>query len=78
MLKLDLRIIFTKKCGKSFNAQISVNTILYVARGPDTKLDLSKIRTFKHLFSTLQCNPSNPVCTTKDFLLNNSAQKQVF
>ena len=33
---------------------------------------------FKNYFSTLQCNPSKPICPTKDFLLDNSGQKLAF
>ena len=51
---------------------------MYPARGPDTKSGLTEICSFKNLFSTFQCSPFKPICSTKDFVLDNSGQKHVF
>ena len=33
---------------------------------------------FKHLFSTVQCNPFKPICPSNYFLFDNSGKKKVF
>ena len=60
---------------KCLNVRILDKWKFMCGPGLETKSCLTEISDFKHLFSTLQCNPSKPICPTKDFLLDNSGQK---
>ena len=45
--------------------------------GPDLEFCFTEICAFKHLFSTLQCNPFEPTCPTKKTFSLDKSWKEI-